>query len=152
MNQSYNFGGCGKCRKDSLIVVKDRNKKSGPQFIGRNPNKKEILEVEVDHCLPIEGKKCDYLLISKNENTAHFIELKGNKIKEALTQLENSIQEISNPGKGFISKNFNQKYAYVIPSQYNPKLTTDIQRTQKRFKRDYQTELTVKNNKCEKDL
>lgn len=149
---SYYFEPCCKCKTDIKIVLKDKGKKKGPQFIGRNLDKKEILEIEVDHCLPINGKKCDYLLVNKNENKAHFIELKGNKIKDALAQLENSIQEISNPGKGLISKNFNQKYAYVIPTQYNPKLTTNIQRTQKRFKRDYQTELVVKNNKCEKDL
>ncbi|MCU0290311.1 MAG: hypothetical protein MUF15_28500 [Acidobacteria bacterium] len=148
----YSFDPCCKCKTDIKIVLKDKGKTKGPQFIGQNPQRKEILEVKVDHCLPIEGKKCDYVLISKYENTAHFIELKGNKIKEALAQLENSVKQISNPEKGFISNNFNQKYAYVIPSQYNPKLTTEIQRTQKRFKRDYQTELIVKNNKCEVKL
>ncbi|HLP46462.1 MAG TPA: hypothetical protein VK469_10965, partial [Candidatus Kapabacteria bacterium] len=84
MDKPYNFGPCGKCRTDTLIVVNDRNKKTGPQFIGRNMKRKEILVVEVDHCLTITGKKCDYLLIDQDDNVAHFIELKGGKIKDAL--------------------------------------------------------------------
>jgi hypothetical protein len=152
MKQSYNFGACGKCRKDSLIVVKDRNKKTGPQFIGRNSNRKEILEVEVDHCLKITGKRCDFLLIDQDENAAHFIELKGSKIKDAFEQLENSISVISNPGENYINRKFDRKHAYVVSTQVNPKLSTEIQRAQKSFKNKFKTELVVKNNKCERDF
>jgi hypothetical protein len=148
MKQSYNFGACGKCKTDKEIVLRD--KKAGPQFIGRNPNKKEILKVEVDHCLPITGKRCDYLLIDQDENAAHFIELKGSKIKDALEQLENSIFVISNPEKNYISRKFDRKQAYIVSTQVNPKLTTEIQRAKKSFKKNFNTELEVKNNKCER--
>lgn len=153
MIQSYHFGDCGKCRKDSKIVVKDRNKKTGPQFIGLNPNRKEILAVEVDHCLPITGKKCDYLLIDQEDNVAHFIELKGNKIMDALEQLENAIQVISNPVNNYINREFTRKHAYVVATQVNPKLTTEIQRAQKSFKEKYNVaKLVVRNNTCETNL
>ncbi|MDQ1354087.1 MAG: hypothetical protein QG657_4396 [Acidobacteriota bacterium] len=150
MKQTYNFGACGECRKDSLIVLTDRNKKTGPRFIGRNSNKKEILQIKVDHCLPITGKKCDYLLIDQDENAAHFIELKGHKIKDAFEQLANSIFVISNPEKKYISRKFDRKQAYVVSTQVNPKLTTEIQRAKKSFKENFNTELEVKNNKYER--
>ena len=152
MKQSYNFGACGECRKDSIIVLTDRNKKTGPRFIGRNSNKKDILQVEVDHCLKITGKRCDYLLIDQDENAAHFIELKGSKIKDAFEQLENSILVISNPEKNYISRKFDRKQAYVVSTQVNPRLTTEIQRAQKSFKKNYNTELVVKNNKYERNF
>lgn len=152
MTQSYNFGACGKFRKDSIIVLTDRNKKTGPRFIGRNSNRKEILQVEVDHCLKITGKKCDYLLIEQDENAAHFIELKGSKIDEALEQLENSIIVISNPEKKYINRKFDRAHAYVVSTRHNPEFNTKVQRAQKSFKKNYNTELIVKNNKCERDL
>jgi hypothetical protein len=152
MKQSYNFGDCGTVRKDSNIVLKDKNKKTGPQFIGKNSNKKEILQVEVDHCLPITGKKCDYLLIDQDDNAAHFIELKGNKIGDALEQLRNSILVISNPEKKYISHEFDRKHAYVICTRVVPALRTNIQIAKKSFMEKYKTVLLVRTNEWKIDL
>ena len=47
---SYSFDSCGECKTDIKIVLKDKGKKTGPQFIGRNPHRKEILEVKNNKC------------------------------------------------------------------------------------------------------
>ena len=143
----FNFGKCGFKKKDKIIVCEENTRK----FTGLNKSEKEILKVQVDHCLKIEGKRCDWLLIDIVDHIAHFIELKGCEVKQALLQLENSIKKISNPRNGYIEKEFNGKNAYIIPSRTQIS-SAGIQIAKNRFIKQYKTTLIIKNNHLEQEL
>lgn len=143
----YNFGKCGFKKKDKKIVCQEKTRK----FTGLNQSEKEILKVRVDHCLEIQGKRCDWLLIDIVDHIAHFIELKGCEVKQALLQLENSIMKISNPQNGYIEKEFNRKNAYIIPSRTMIS-SAGIQNAKIDFKKKYKTKLIIKNKHLEQTL
>lgn len=142
----YDFGECGAEVNNRKIVVKENKRK----FIIDNHNNLTILKVEVDGCLDIPGKKCDWLLIVLNESTAHFVELKGNKVEYALLQLENAIKVISEPAKGFIKGKFSKIYAYAILS-HCPIDSTEIQNRKKDF-RKLNAKLEIKNKSITKTV
>ncbi len=143
----YNFGSCGSVTQNKKIVCQENTRK----FTGLNQSEKEILKVQVDHCLEIQGKRCDWLLIDTDDHIAHFIELKGCEVKQALLQLENSIIKISNPQNGYIEKEFNRKNAYIIPSRTQIS-RAGIQNAKINFKKRYKTTLIIKNNRLEQKL
>lgn len=133
--------------QNKKIVCQENTRK----FTGLNQSEKEILKVQVDHCLEIQGKRCDWLLIDTDDHIAHFIELKGCEVKQALLQLENSIIKISNPQNGYIEKEFNRKNAYIIPSRTQIS-RAGIQNAKINFKKRYKTTLIIKNNRLEQKL
>ncbi|MCK4766053.1 MAG: hypothetical protein KAW12_27895 [Candidatus Aminicenantes bacterium] len=139
----YFFGKCGRQSKDPKIVVSEKKSK----FTAVNKNKRTVLKVEVDDCLKISGKRCDWLLIVVDNAEAHFIELKGGKVRHALEQLENTIKIIAVPGNGYIEKEFTGKFAYAILS-HCPISGTEIQNRKKQFRRDLDTKLVIKNREC----
>lgn len=143
----YNFGSCGSLTQDKKIVCEENTRK----FTGLNQSEKKILKVQVDHCLEIQGKKCDWLLIDTVDHIAHFIELKGCEIKQALLQLVNSIMKISSPQNGYIEKEFNRKNAYIIPSRTQIS-RAEIQNAKINFKKGYKTTLIIKNNRLDQKL
>jgi len=144
----FNFDSCGQSTQVSTIVCEENKRK----FIGLNKNRKTILKVKVDGCLKkIEGKRCDWLLIDISANIAYFIELKGSDVKHAFQQLSNTIKIISNPQNEYIEEEFNKKYAYAILSKC-PIDSTKIQNVKKKFREDFETELTVKNKQISQQL
>lgn len=143
----YHFGKCSLKKKNKIIVCEEKTRK----FTGLNQSEKEILKVQVDHCLEIEGKKCDWLLIDIVAHFAHFIELKGCEIKQALKQLKNSIEIISNTQNGYIQQEFNGKNAYIIPSRTQIS-SVRIQNAKKKFKNQYKTTLTITNKHHKQEL
>jgi hypothetical protein len=143
----HNFGKCGSLTQKKIIVCPEKGRK----FIGLNRSEKEILQVKVDHCLEIVGKRCDWLLIDIVDHFAHFIELKGCEVKQALLQLENSIMKISSPQNGYIEKEFNRKNAYIILSRTQIS-SVRIQNAKINFKKRYKTTLIIKNNRLEQKL
>lgn len=80
----------------SIVVLKDKRSKSKSEYRAENNNKKNLVCLRVDGCLitNIDGKKCDYLLLISDEKIAHFIELKGGGISDAIKQLTNSVNQI----------------------------------------------------------
>jgi hypothetical protein len=143
----YHFGSCGSLTQDKKIVCKENTRK----FTGLNQKGKKILKVQVDHCLEIQGKRCDWLLIDIGDYIAHFIELKGCEVKQALLQLKNSIMKISNPQNGYIEQEFNYKNAYIIPSRTQIS-KAGIQNAKIDFKKRYKTKLIIKNNRLEQPI
>lgn len=109
----------------------------------KNTSEREILKVEVDGCLDINGKKCDFLLIDISAGIAYFIELKGCELDTAVRQLGNSISVISKPQNGYIKKQFSKKNAYAVLSR-SPKDSAKIKGLQKTFMTKYKTELNIK--------
>jgi len=143
----FNFDSCGSLTQNKKVVCEENTRK----FTGLNQSEKKILKVQVDHCLEIQGKRCDWLLIDIVDHIAHFIELKGCEVKQALLQLENSIMIISNPRNGYIEKEFNRKNAYIIPSRTQIS-RAGIQNAKINFKKRYKTTLIIKNNRLEQKL
>ena len=146
----YNFDSCSTKTQYLKIVLREK-KNSKSKFIGLNSNRKSILQVQVDHCLEIQGKRCDWLLIDISDNAAHFVELKGHRIQHALLQLINSITIISEPQNGYIDQEFSCKKAYAILS-HCPIDSNEIQKAKITFKKKYKAELIVKNNQIEQPL
>lgn len=148
----YNFGNCA-VEKNNKIIKCEENKR---KFIVNNKQEKIVLKVYVDNpkeknnnCtgLKIKGRRCDYLIIEKQDNIANFIELKGHHLSDAIEQLSNSIKVISNPVKGFINEKFNKINAFIITSKV-PKHINIIQ-TKNIFKKKFNSKLDIKNKKIE---
>lgn len=127
---------CVTVRNDKIIALKEN--KSCFRFL--NPDQKEIECILVDGCAVKEGIRCDYLLIDANK-TEHFIELKGTDISYAAEQLEVSIKRLSRD-KGIF------KYSFIVAVRC-PLSGTDIQLLKKKFKRNYHSELIIKNSPFE---
>lgn len=139
----YFFGECGTQSEDPKIVVSENRR----TFAADNKNRLTVLKVKVDNCLEIPGKRCDWLLIVVDYSAAHFIELKGGKVKHALGQLENTIKEIAYPGNEYIEKQFICMTAYAILS-HCPIHSPEIQNLKLQFRKKLNTKLVIKNREC----
>ncbi|MBV6438534.1 MAG: hypothetical protein EPGJADBJ_00158 [Saprospiraceae bacterium] len=76
-----------------LIALRDKRSKSGSEYRAKNESSKSIICLTVDGCL-IESateKKCDFLLLNCDGKIAHYIELKGGNMAQAIKQLTNSV-------------------------------------------------------------
>ncbi len=82
-------------RREKVVL---RDKKNPQKFIGENNSKKNICAYRVDGCIFIDGNKCDYLLevfVKKQLEKAYFIELKGQDLKHAILQLQETIKRLN---------------------------------------------------------
>jgi len=145
----YHFGNCVIENNNRIINCKESKR----SFIVKNETEKKILKVQVDkpkdknsRCngLKIKGKKCDCLIIVKEDNFANFIELKGHHVDYAVKQLLNSIKVISDTKNKFIDKKFNKINAYIVSSKV-PKDVNIIKH--KKFFKKMEVILIIKNNK-----
>ncbi len=130
-------------RTDALVVLRD--KRGGRSKIIFENEKQELVKVvEVDDCEIKAGKRCDFLLLhpiknkSQNIDNEYFIELKGSAVKHGCEQLEVSINRLSENAKK------KPKHAFIISSK-SPLSSTEIQKIQRRFKKELNTKLIVKN-------
>ncbi|KLO24977.1 hypothetical protein X274_00175 [Marinitoga sp. 1155] len=118
------------------IKIKENQKK----LIINNEEQKEIYIIHVDSKnSPIEGKKCDYLFFSINEDPYFYLELKGKDIKTAFEQIINT------------KKYFNtekEKNVGIIITSNRPKFSTKIQKLQNKSKK-YFRKIHIKNNNFE---
>jgi hypothetical protein len=79
------------CREFSdarkVIVLEEEKSK----YRAENPLGKKVTVYRIDGCILQEGdgKKCDYLLV--DDQTLHFIELKGRNLEDAIQQLMNTV-------------------------------------------------------------
>lgn len=92
------------------ILVDDKPARSRAKIYFLNPKSQAIRKVKVDGCAIVEGKRCDWLLISP-DSTERFIELKGKKTKEAVEQLKEAVAKIGNTSQSV------KKHAYVVSSR-----------------------------------
>lgn len=77
------------CDTRRTIVVKDSG--NSQEYRITNGSSKEFCKIRVDNCLIREGEKCDYLILDCQDKLAFFIELKGQDLKKAFTQIDSSI-------------------------------------------------------------
>jgi hypothetical protein len=114
-----------------IVFEENRSK-----IIFNNPEKRMFGKVEVDGCQVTDGIRCDFLLIEPNKE--HFIELKGEDIEHATNQISRSIRQLS------IDPAHVAKSSYIISSR-SPLSSPEIQILKAKFRRDFNSELIVKN-------
>ncbi|MEA5551597.1 hypothetical protein VB713_11505 [Anabaena cylindrica UHCC 0172] len=87
------------CDTRKTIVVKDSGNKQ--EYRVTNDNGKEICKIKVDGCLIKEGERCDYLILSCEDKSAFFVELKGHDLQKAIGQIDSSITKLMTEIKEF---------------------------------------------------
>lgn len=120
------------------IVLHDGEGKSKMCF--NNPNRRKIKKIKVDDCLIKNGKRCDFMLIDHN-NIEHFIELKGKQVQYACQQIIETFLTLKIDFK-------KTRHSFVVSSAC-PLTTTEIQVLKSKFRKNYNSTLTVKNVFCE---
>lgn len=134
------FGDCEQITQQPILVLEESRSK----MIFSNSARKGLRKVKVDGCLQIKGIKCDYLVISETA-VEHFVELKGADVRHATAQLEATIQiTSSNPKNG-------KKHCFIVSTRC-PLLTPEIQNLKARFKKLFNSSLTIKNIVCEFEI
>ncbi len=130
-----------KQRVTNKIIVFTENKKT---IRFKNPDQEEYIKVHIDGEAIKEGERCDYLLTSGNEKEEYFIELKGENIVKATSQLKTTIQNV-----GEFTENRN---SYIICTNVAPALTTKIQQFKQEFYKKFSAKLEVKSRQLEISL
>jgi hypothetical protein len=87
------------CDSRKTIVVKDSGNKQ--EYRVTNNNGKEICKIKVDGCLIKESERCDYLILSCEDKSAFFVELKGHDLKKAIVQIDSSLTNLMTEIKEF---------------------------------------------------
>lgn len=106
------------------------------KIIFHNPSSSPYKKVKVDGCAITAGLKCDNLLVSDDEHSEYYVELKGTDVMHAVDQLENTIQKIGEFD--------DDRHSYIICTNVSPKCRTEIQKKQKHFRKSYKSELLIK--------
>lgn len=118
---------------DSKIKFEEKGRK----IIFDNPNRLHYLKVQVDGCVFKTGMiKCDWLLLSNDEQEERYVELKGTDVMHAIDQLAQTIDRL-----GEYDRN---RHVYVICTNVAPAYTTQVQKKQKLFKKKYNAELVIR--------
>lgn len=129
---------CETVRKDPSIVVSDpgsRNNRS--KFRLLNPKRVFIKIIRVDDCAIKEGIRCDYLLVLPSRQEI-YIELKGSDVRHAVDQIARSIDLLTCTDKS-------QRKLCFIATTRCPLSSAQIQNLKKKFKKEYNATLTIKN-------
>ncbi len=85
------------CTDDRQKTIVSRDKRSDCRHIAQNIIRQNKLrsgvrQYKIDGNIIKAGNKCDYLVLNDDLKTAYLIELKGNKIHDAIKQLEDTLQ------------------------------------------------------------
>lgn len=135
-----NFENCQEIKKEKRIVLKEKQSK----ITFCNISGHDVRKIIIDGCLLNEGFRCDFLLILPDD-LEYYIELKGSDITHAVHQIENTIE--------FISKDkLNQPKKSFIISTRCPLASTQIQNFKMKFKKNYRSELIIKNSPYEYNI
>lgn len=100
-------------------------------FYLENQERIEICKTELDKCsFASNKKKCDWILSYELENKfAHFVELKGSHVEEALPQLLSTLKMTEEAFYGYI------KCCHIVCSKV-PSKGPSAQQICKRFRKD----------------
>lgn len=105
-------------------------------IVFENPQRCIYMRVQVDGCAIKEGLRCDNLLISEDEVSEYFVELKGTDIAHALKQLSVSIERLG--------QNSSDRHCYIVSTNQAPAFNTMVQRAKQKFLKEYKSELRLK--------
>ena len=133
------FGDCEEVKEDKKIVITDpKSKNKRSKFCLENPEKKKIRVITVDDCVIKKGIRCDYLIILPDEKEI-YLELKGKDVEHAVQQIEASMKQLK-------SKLSSEKLCFVASTRC-PIASPQIQNIKKKFKKNYNAQLYIKNGK-----
>lgn len=122
-------------RKTNESNIKFGEKKS--KIIFQNTKRALFYCIQVDGCAIKTGVRCDNML-ANDAGLEYYIELKGCDVDHAIIQLEETIKRLSEDYVNWPKKVF-------IISTRQPTIDVKIQNAKKRFQRNYNTELVVRN-------
>lgn len=126
------------------IIKFEENKKS---IIFNNKERKSFCKVKVDGCQIKEGERCDDLLVGVQKGDEFFVELKGVDVSHALDQLEASLTKLSD------TKNKVKKVcSYIICKNVAPSFMTKVQMAKVKFKKKFNSDLIISENKLEVEV
>lgn len=130
--------------KGSFVETKDSNIKfeeKGSKIVFENKSNKTCIKVNVDGGViakNTELRRCDNLLVVKQELLFSFVELKGKDIGHAIEQLEASLKNpVLNPTCA------QKKKAYAVGKNQIPLTSPFVQNKQKMFKTTLCADLIV---------
>lgn len=122
-------------RKTKESNIKFEEKKSKTVF--QNLKHEVYYCIQVDGCAIKDGVKCDHML-ANDAGLEFYIELKGCDVNHAILQLEETIKKLSEDSACLPKK------AFIISTR-QPSVDVKIQNAKKRFYKNYNAELLVKN-------
>ncbi|HKK38225.1 MAG TPA: hypothetical protein VJ949_02280 [Cryomorphaceae bacterium] len=106
-------------------------------LIVKNSQQLPVTKIRVDDCEIKDGRRCDYLF--QANDLEHFVELKGQDIHYAIQQITSTIERLSQVSKR------SRKMAFVITAR-SPLSAASIQVLRAKFKKNYGSDLVVKNS------
>ena len=132
------FGNCETENSNSNIVITDSGSKNNrSKFRLDNPQRASIRVVQVDDCAITKGIRCDYLLILLDGQEL-YIELKGSDVRHAVEQIVESINQLT------CHQQCTFKWCFIASTRC-PINSTEIQILKKKFKKNYNAKLIIKN-------
>jgi len=103
-----------KSGKDECFTPSTVAKENDREFRIINKSKLKICKVKIDDCFIKDGKikKCDYLFKLCGQEKFFLVELKGNKVKDAVEQILSTFEQINN----FVKMKPENYTGYIISS------------------------------------
>jgi hypothetical protein len=122
---------CTITNKNKLVVFQENRSK----LTIENIDEVEGSKIIVDGCEITEGLRCDFMYLIKD--IEFFIEVKGQDLEHAISQLKTTITKLSqNPKKA-------KKKSFIICTR-SPLSSASIQNLQVKFRKNYNSELIIK--------
>lgn len=125
---------------ESKIKFEEKGKK----IIFINSNRLSYKKIQVDGGILTDGIRCDNLLLSQDEKSEYYIELKGKDVQHAIEQIDYTICRI-----GEFNDN---RHAFIISTKVSPAIDTIIQRGMKHFRKKHNSSLFIKERYHEVNL
>ena len=119
---------CLNTSKKPIVVCSEKGKKIS--FI--NKRRISIEQIKIDGCQIQEGKKCDFLV--RTSDNEYFIELKGSNIKHGILQLKESMRKLA-------SKRVTR--AFIVARRF-PRTGASLLNQQSKFRREVGIKLELK--------
>ena len=118
----------------------------GSKAIFHNPRRLLVRKFEIDGCVIKDGIRCDYLLVVSSPNRDIYVELKGCDVARAIKQLEGTMKRVrSNRPKV-------ERQCFIVATRVLTKARMDIPIFKRRFKRDFNATLVIKNNVLQHEI
>ena len=144
------FPSCTEEYRHKIISLRDcGSRNNDAKLILKNPKKLLVKVIKIDGCV-ITGSnnRCDNLIVLPNDKLI-YIEFKGNKVDDAIEQIEATINYISQICSSF--RNFECSCLVVCrTSSKTPK--TNIQNHQQKFKKLYKADLRIERGEVHRSV
>lgn len=136
------FGKCANQTTNKLITASENNRK----LTIKNPSAKSVRKIKIDGCLPIKGKRCDYMFeiidpASQKIGNVIYLELKGRHTEEAYKQLIATIDLF------IIEHRVCKKECYIVASSV-PRARTERQQLIVEMYKKKKTKLIFKSDQA----